>query len=81
MSRMSPGEWQALSPHLDHALTLDNEARASWLAFLREQNPELADRLQALLEKASRTKCRRLPQHQSHRACRASSGWAARRTL
>ena len=50
MSRMSPGEWQALSPHLDHALTLDHEARAAWLAFLKEQNPELADRLQALLK-------------------------------
>src|ERR1700733_7581287 len=50
MSKLNADQWQAVSPYLDQALTLTEEARTAWLASLREQNPDLADRLQALLE-------------------------------
>jgi serine/threonine-protein kinase len=51
MSKLSDHEWQAVSPYLDHALTLDEKGRAAWLTSLREQNIELADRVQTLLER------------------------------
>lgn len=49
MSTLSPDQWQAVSSHLEQALTMSEPERAVWLASLREQNPKLADRLQALL--------------------------------
>jgi serine/threonine-protein kinase len=42
--------WQAVTPYLDEALAMPEEARAGWLSSLREQNPALADQLQILLE-------------------------------
>src|ERR1700730_5236974 len=42
--------WQAVTPYLDEALAMPEEARAGWLSSLREQNPALADQLQTLLE-------------------------------
>ncbi len=51
MSKLSDHEWQAVSPYLDYALSLDDKERAAWLASLREQSTELADRVQTLLEK------------------------------
>ncbi len=50
MPKLSPDQWQAVSPYLDQALGLAEEERASWLASLRERDPALADHLQALLE-------------------------------
>ena len=50
MSKLSPEQWLAISPHLDQALGLAEEERASWLAALRDRDPALADHLQALLE-------------------------------
>ncbi|HVP50633.1 MAG TPA: serine/threonine-protein kinase [Terriglobales bacterium] len=50
MFALSPDQWQAVSPYLDEALALTEGERASWLASLREQNPELAGHLQVLLE-------------------------------
>ena len=49
MSTLSPERWQAVSPYLDQALAIPEDERAAWLAKLREQNPELADQVQALL--------------------------------
>src|ERR1700720_2346940 len=42
--------WQAVTPYLDEALAMPEEARAGWLSSLREQKPALADQLQILLE-------------------------------
>jgi serine/threonine protein kinase len=50
MSTLSPDQWQALSPYLDQALALTDDARAAWLSSLREQDPALAAQLGALLE-------------------------------
>jgi eukaryotic-like serine/threonine-protein kinase len=50
MSTLSPGQWQAVSQYLEQALTMSESERATWLASLRERNPELADRLQPLLK-------------------------------
>jgi eukaryotic-like serine/threonine-protein kinase len=50
MVTLSPNQWQALSPHLDHALELSGEERSIWLSALRTQNPDLADQLEVLLD-------------------------------
>lgn len=50
MSPVSPEQWQALSPYLDHALTLSTEECALWLQSLRTEKPEIADKLRGLLE-------------------------------
>jgi serine/threonine protein kinase len=50
MSTLSPDQWQALSPYLDQALALSDDARAAWLSSLREQDPALAAQLGALLD-------------------------------
>src|SRR5712675_1325244 len=42
--------WQAVTPYLDEALAMPEEARTGWLSFLREQSPALADQLRILLE-------------------------------
>src|ERR1700744_5558988 len=39
-------EWRLLSPFLDHALELDGEERRAWI---REQEPEIESRLEAML--------------------------------
>jgi len=41
--------WRELSPHLDHALELEDGPRGVWLAALRAENPELAATLETLL--------------------------------
>jgi serine/threonine protein kinase/tetratricopeptide (TPR) repeat protein len=43
-------EWRLLGPYLDEALTLPDEERAAWLASIRERDPELAVKLQTLLD-------------------------------
>jgi eukaryotic-like serine/threonine-protein kinase len=48
--KLSPEEWKVVSPYLDQALDLSAEERPAWLASLRQSDPQLADRLQALLE-------------------------------
>jgi len=50
MSKLSPDQWQALSPYLDEALTLSGEARAAWLESLRGRDSVLANQLEALLD-------------------------------
>lgn len=50
MPTPSSDHWQALSPYLDQALALGEEDRAAWRAALRERDPELCSRLDALLE-------------------------------
>jgi serine/threonine-protein kinase len=50
MSTLSPEQWQALSPYLDQALAMTNDARAAWLSTLGEQDPALSAQLRALLD-------------------------------
>jgi len=50
VSALSPERWQAISSHLDQALSLSEGERANWLAAFRAQHPELADLLARLLE-------------------------------
>jgi serine/threonine protein kinase len=50
MSTLSPDQWQALSPYLDQALAMTDDARAAWLSSLGEQDPALAAQLGALLD-------------------------------
>ena len=50
MSAFSSHRWQEISPYLDHALSLSDEARADWLATFRAERSDLADVLEKLLE-------------------------------
>ncbi len=50
MSTLSPGQWQEISPYLDHALSLSEQERGLWLQLLHLEKPELAEVLQQLLE-------------------------------
>ncbi len=50
MSKLSPDQWEALSPLLDEALELTDDERLAWLAALRAENPTLAQQLEALLQ-------------------------------
>ena len=50
MTPLDPADWDALSPLLDAALELEPPARAAWLAELRRNRPELAARLERLIE-------------------------------
>jgi serine/threonine protein kinase/Tol biopolymer transport system component len=49
MSKLSPDQWQALSPHLDQALEMTGEERSTWLSSLQSDNPTLAYQLEILL--------------------------------
>jgi serine/threonine protein kinase len=49
MSKLSPEQWQALSPYLDRALELADDERSAWLAALRSENPAVASQLEMLL--------------------------------
>ncbi len=49
MSKLSPDQWQALSPHLDEALEMTDDERATWLSSLQSENPSLAYQLEILL--------------------------------
>src|SRR5215470_6657140 len=53
MSTLSPDQWKALSPFFDKALSLSGDARAAWLASLKEQDAFLAKQLEALLNEHS----------------------------
>jgi len=44
------GRWNRVSPHLDRALALTPGERQAWLAFLRGDDPELAEDLEGLLQ-------------------------------
>lgn len=50
MSTLSPGQWQEISPYLDHALSLPEEEGERWLQSFRLEKPELAEVLRQLLE-------------------------------
>src|SRR5580658_9898275 len=49
MRTLSPERWQIISPYLDQALAMTGDAQAAWLLSLRQQDPELAAELAALL--------------------------------
>jgi serine/threonine-protein kinase len=50
MSKLSPDQWQALSPRLDEALEMAPDQRSAWFSTLRAENPSLARQLEILLE-------------------------------
>jgi serine/threonine protein kinase len=50
MRTLSPERWQIISPYLDQALAMTDDAQAAWLSSLRQQNPEIAAELAALLD-------------------------------
>jgi serine/threonine protein kinase/Tol biopolymer transport system component len=50
MSKLSPDQWQALSPRLDEALEMTDDERSTWFSTLREENPTLARQLETLLK-------------------------------
>jgi serine/threonine protein kinase/Tol biopolymer transport system component len=50
MSKFSPDQWRALSPHLDEALDMTDEQRSTWLSSLQTENPMLASQLEILLQ-------------------------------
>ena len=49
MSKLSPDQWRALSPHLDQALEMTDDERTIWLSSLQNENPALAFQLEILL--------------------------------
>src|SRR5256884_5614043 len=49
MSKLSPDQWQALSPRLDEALEMTDDECSSWLSSLQSENPTLAYQLEILL--------------------------------
>src|SRR6266567_9090798 len=49
MSKLSPNQWQVLSPHLDEALEMTDDQRLIWLSSLQNENPTLAYQLEILL--------------------------------
>ena len=49
MSKLSPDQWRALSPHLDQALEMTEEDLSTWLSSLRTTDPSLASQLEILL--------------------------------
>jgi len=51
MSSSAADRWKRVSPYLDEALSLSEEARVAWLATLRKQEPELVEDLTKLLQK------------------------------
>src|SRR6266702_105421 len=52
MSKLSPDQWQALSPRLDEALEMTDDERSSWLSSLQSENPTLAYQLEILLRES-----------------------------
>jgi serine/threonine protein kinase/Tol biopolymer transport system component len=50
MSKLSPDQWQVLSPHLDRALEMTDEERSTWLSSLQIENPVLASQLELFLQ-------------------------------
>jgi serine/threonine protein kinase/tetratricopeptide (TPR) repeat protein len=48
--RLTPTRWKTVSPYLDRALDLDDDARAHFQAELRREDPQLADDLEQLLD-------------------------------
>ncbi len=48
MSKLSPDQWQALSPYLDEALAMTEKERSPWLSSLRSQNQDMAEQLEML---------------------------------
>jgi serine/threonine protein kinase/Tfp pilus assembly protein PilF len=48
MAKLSPDQWQALSPYLDEALAMTEKERSPWLSSLRSQNQDMAEQLEML---------------------------------
>jgi eukaryotic-like serine/threonine-protein kinase len=49
MPAVSSERWRALSAHLEHALDLEEAARAAWLAAMEPSDPEMAALVRGLL--------------------------------
>lgn len=50
MSTLTPDRWRAISPYLDHALSMPEDERVVWLAEFRAQRSDLSALLENLLE-------------------------------
>jgi hypothetical protein len=50
MAALIPGQWQEISPYLDHALSLPPPERITWLQNLQAETPELIGLLEQLLD-------------------------------
>ena len=50
MSKLSPDQWQALSPKLDEVLEMSDDERSTWFSTLRAENSTLARQLEMLLQ-------------------------------
>ena len=50
MSTLSPEQWLALRPYLEHAFDMADEARAAWLHSIGTQDPALAAQVASLLQ-------------------------------
>jgi eukaryotic-like serine/threonine-protein kinase len=53
MSMLSQERWHEVSPYLDHALSLPEDERRTWLQSFRAEKPDLASFLEKLLEEHS----------------------------
>jgi serine/threonine protein kinase len=53
MPGLSKTRWDAVSPYLDRALEMAPDARTTWIAGLRAEDPTLASDLEALLDERS----------------------------
>ena len=49
MSELNAQQWREVSPYLDHALSLPEADRLSWLESFGANKPELAELLRSLL--------------------------------
>jgi len=43
MSKLSPDQWRALSPHLDQALEMTDDQRTIWLSSLQNEKKDRSE--------------------------------------
>jgi eukaryotic-like serine/threonine-protein kinase len=79
MSTLNPGQWQEISPYLDHALSLTEEEREAWLESFREEKPTLAKVLEELLEEHCALEKERFLEYGPLRPLNPDFSWAGHR--
>lgn len=65
MAKLSPEEWQQVSPYLHEALSLATQERAAWLTSFRQKEPGLAGLLATLLDEQQILKEEQVPDQTS----------------
>ncbi|MGH7636961.1 MAG: protein kinase domain-containing protein [Gemmatimonadaceae bacterium] len=83
MAVLNRGRWRELEPFLDEALELAPEARAAWLADLRERAPALADDVALLLAQDGDAERKQFLEHQPQRGLAGLEldGWKLERPI